>query len=146
VSAAEARKVPTITKLTYDAARKALIAAGWQPLRTKLKTDLDISEGNGPDFWQRGYVEVEACAGTGLAQCAFLFKDSYSNRLRVTTAGEELPREKAHAMVTGSTALCATSFAESIYSGAYTTMQRTVGAYQFRRCERICSRRLPLIV
>jgi hypothetical protein len=99
-------KVPTITKLTYDAARKALIAAGWEALRTKSKTDVDISEGNGPDFWQRGYVEVEACAGTGRAQCAFLFKDSYGNRLRVTTAGEELPREKAHAIVTGSSFVC----------------------------------------
>jgi len=99
-------RVPTITKLTYDAARNALIAAGWQPFRTKSKTDVDISEGNGPDFWQKGYVEVEACAGTGLSQCAFLFKDSCGNRLRVTTAGEELPHEKAHAIVTGSRIVC----------------------------------------
>lgn len=99
--------LPAITKMTYDAARKSLLAAGWKPLKTvSSKDDPDVSEGNGPIFWQRGYIELEACAGTGLGPCAFLFTDSYKNRLRVTTAGEELPKQKAHAMVTGFRFIC----------------------------------------
>ena len=103
-------KLPAITKLTYQTARKRLLAAGWQPLRTKTSneagSDPDIAYGNGPVFWKRGYVEVESCSGTGVAACAFLFKDAYGNRLRVTTAGEELPEQKAYARVTGFRFVC----------------------------------------
>jgi hypothetical protein len=104
-------RLPAITELTYHKARKRLLAAGWQPLQTKsfneADTDPDISDrGNGQLFWRRGYVEVESCSGTGVAACAFLFKDAYGNRLRVTTAGEELPKEKAYARVTGFRFVC----------------------------------------
>jgi hypothetical protein len=97
-------KLPAITGLTYHAARKKLIAAGWQPLRTKsyneAKSDPDIAYGMGRIFWRRGYVEVQACAGTGMAPCYFLFKDAYGNQLEVSTEGEELPKQKASARVT----------------------------------------------
>jgi hypothetical protein len=103
-------KIPAITELTYHKARKRLLAAGWQPLQTKsfneADTDPDISEGNGRLFWRRGYVEVESCSGTGVAACAFLLRDAYGNRLRVTTAGEELPKEKAYARVSGFRFVC----------------------------------------
>ena len=103
-------RLPVITDLTYHKARKKLLAAGWQPLRTKSfnqsGNDPDIAYGNGSLFWKRGYVEVEACSGTGVAACAFLFKDAYGNRLRVATAGEELPKEKAYARVTGFGFVC----------------------------------------
>src|ERR1700749_1595539 len=104
-------KLPAITELTYHKARRRLLAAGWQPLQTKsfneADTYPDISDrGNGRLFWHRGYVEVESCSGTGVAACAFLFKDAYGNRLRITTAGEELPKEKAYARVTGFRFVC----------------------------------------
>ena len=103
-------KLPAITELTYHTARKMLLAAGWQPLRTKpmsaTASDPDIANGNGPTFWKKGYVEIESCSGTGVAACSFLFKDAYGNRLRVTTAGEELPKEKAYAHVTGFGFVC----------------------------------------
>ncbi len=103
-------KLAAITGLTYHRARKRLLSAGWQPLQTKsfneADTDPDISYGNGRLFWRRGYVEVESCAGTGVAGCAFLFKDAYGNRLRVTTAGEELPEEKAYARVNSFRFVC----------------------------------------
>lgn len=87
-----------------------LLASGWQPLRTKslgvAGSDPDITSGNGPAFWRRGYLELEACSGTGLAACAFLFRDAYGNRLRVTTDGEELPRQKAYATVNGFRFVC----------------------------------------
>lgn len=103
-------KLPAITEFTYHKARKKLLAAGWQPLQTKsfnkADSDPDISYGNGRLFWKRGYVEVEGCSGTGVGACGFLFKDAYGNRLRVTTAGEELPRQKAYARVTGFRFVC----------------------------------------
>jgi len=103
-------KLPSITELSYHKARRALLSAGWQPLQTKpfngAEADPDISSGNGAVFWERGYVEVEACSGMGMAPCAFLFKDAYGNRLRVTTAGEEYPKEKAFAKVTGFQFVC----------------------------------------
>ncbi|HEY2973639.1 MAG TPA: hypothetical protein VGJ48_14090 [Pyrinomonadaceae bacterium] len=103
-------RLPAITELTYPKARKRLLSAGWQPIQTKsfneADTDPDISGGNGLLFWRRGYVEVESCSGTGVAACAFLFKDAYGNHLRVTTAGEELPKEKAYARVTGFRFVC----------------------------------------
>jgi hypothetical protein len=96
-------KVPALKNATYHAARKKLLLAGWKPLRTKAlhatETDADIEEGNGPLFWKKGYVELESCSGTGLAFCSFLFRDAYGNRLRVVTGGEELPEEKAYALV-----------------------------------------------
>jgi len=103
-------KLPAITKLTYPKARKRLLAAGWQPLQTKsfneADPDPDISGGNGLTFWKKGFMEVESCSGTGVAACAFLFKDAYGNRLRVITAGEELPKEKAYARVTALRFVC----------------------------------------
>ena len=103
-------KLPAITEMTYHKARKRLLAAGWQPLQTKhhnkADTDPDVQSGNGPDFWRRGYSELEACSGTGVAACAFLFEDAYGNRLRVTTAGEEFPGEKIYARVAGFRFVC----------------------------------------
>jgi len=99
-------KIPAIKDLTYHQARKKLLAAGWQPHRTKSLSDLDISSGNGPLFWRKRYVEIEACSGTGVAACAFLFKDAFGNRLRVTTSGEELPHEKSFARITGVKFVC----------------------------------------
>ena len=103
-------KLPPITGFPYSKARKKLLAAGWQALQRKsfneVAEDPDIKHGNGPLFWKRGYVELESCSGTGVAACAFLFKDAYGNHLRVTTSGEELPREKAYARVTGLRFVC----------------------------------------
>ena len=100
-------KLPFVKDSTYHKARKKLIAAGWQPLRTKSSNETpDTTSGNGPLFWQKEYFELEACSGTGVAACAFLFKDAYGNRLRVTTEGEELPEEKSYARVTGYRFVC----------------------------------------
>lgn len=50
-------KLPVVKDSTYHKARKKLIAAEWQPLRTKSNeaaTDPDITSGNGPLFWRKG--------------------------------------------------------------------------------------------
>ena len=102
--------VPTITNFTYHKARSALLKAGWQPVQTKshnmVSEDPDVSSGNGAEFWGKGYIEVESCSGTGVAACAFLFKDIYSNKLRVVTAGEEDSKLKAFALVSGFNFVC----------------------------------------
>ena len=100
-------KVPALKGLTYSRARKILLAAGWQPLKTNsAATDVNVSSGNGTLFWRRGYIELETCSGAGVAACAFLFKDRFGNRLRVTTEGEDLPKDNAHAHVNGSRFVC----------------------------------------
>jgi hypothetical protein len=103
-------KLPVVTDMTYHAARKALLANRWQPLQTKspntAQDDPDIAYGNGQVFWSRGYREIESCSGTGVAACAFLFKDAYGNRLRVTTAGMEVPKQKEFASVSSYQFVC----------------------------------------
>jgi hypothetical protein len=102
-------ELPVITELTYHQARERLLAAGWQPKQTKsynlADSDPDLI-GNGLMFWNRGYVEVEACSGTGLGACIFLFTDVYGNLLRVTTLGQEIPEENAFAKVVGFHFVC----------------------------------------
>lgn len=103
-------KLPFVLDLTYHKARPKLLRAGWQPHPTihhnEASTNPNTSYGNGEIFWKKGYWEIEACAGTGLAPCAFLFEDAYGNMLRVTTAGEEHPRQRYTAKVTGYKLVC----------------------------------------
>jgi hypothetical protein len=92
-------KIPAIKGLTYHKARKRMLAAGWKPVRAWSSSDVRDDFGNSLIFRRHGYIELEACAGTGWAQCAFLFKDTYGNQLRVVTAGEEFPEYKEFATV-----------------------------------------------
>ncbi len=97
-------KVPNITEKRYHQARKLLIANQWQPYRTiNINTAKDelMYSGNGWGFWEKGYTEVESCAGTGFAPCVFNFKDLYGNLLKVYTEGEESPEDKIYAGVSG---------------------------------------------
>lgn len=103
-------KLPAISDVVYHKARKRLLAAGWRPVKIErgdeAEADASVAYGNGPVFRKRGYPEVESCSGTGVAACAFLFEDKYGNRLRVTTAGEEMPKQKSHARVSGLRFVC----------------------------------------
>jgi hypothetical protein len=93
--------IPRIAELTYDAARNALMDAGWQPvLRHWADADsLDIQQGNGPYFWEEGYREIRHAYGTGYGFCTFVHQDAYRNRLIVVTAGEVIEEVKATAHV-----------------------------------------------
>ncbi len=97
--------VPRIDGLSYDQARKKILAAGWKP-RVTAEQDDTLTYGNGPIFWSRGYREVEVCAGTGLGQCLFDFVDGRGNRLQIETAGEEDPEGSYHAIVDKTRLLC----------------------------------------
>ena len=55
-------RLPAITGLTYTAARKKLLAARWQPVRTKSFNEVN-SDDQERIFWRRGYVELQDCGG-----------------------------------------------------------------------------------
>lgn len=94
--------VPALTELNYHDARDLLLKAGWQPVTSIHYNDTenaDIRYGNGKIFWDKGYSEIESCAGTGLGQCLFNFSDIYGNSLKVVTIGEESPKNDSYASV-----------------------------------------------
>ena len=93
--------IPKIYDKTYDVARKLLIKEGWLPNK-RLPIhgeDVEVQSGNGPIFWERGYWELEACSGTGLANCLFEFIDPTGRLLEVVTEGEEDEAGTYHARV-----------------------------------------------
>lgn len=104
-ASAKTPKAPAVKGMTYHKARKIILARGWKPFRSipenEVATNTDIKSGNGKEFWKRGYVEVEACSGTGEAPCAFEFQDGKGHHLRVFTTGEENPKRKSFAIVSG---------------------------------------------
>lgn len=104
-------QIPSLHEVNYHEARARLIAAGWFPVQTKPRgvdqnDDPDIAFGNGKLFWDRGYLEVESCSGTGFSSCAFRWTDKYGNQVRITTRGGEDPKEKIYAMASGGKFLC----------------------------------------
>ena len=93
--------IPKIYDKPYDVARKLLIREGWLPNK-RLPIhgeDVEVQSGNGPIFWQRGYWELEACSGTGTANCLFEFIDPTGRLLEVVTEGEEDEAGTYHATV-----------------------------------------------
>jgi len=84
--------IPTnLYGLTYHEARISLLKSGWIPNKQHwLHGDsVDVKSGNGPDFWNKGYHELDACSGTGYAYCKFEFFDPSKRTLIVITEGEE---------------------------------------------------------
>lgn len=94
-------RIPVINGKAYDVARKLLIREGWQPNEKhwSYADDPNVQSGNGPIFWKRGYRELEACSGSGLAECRFEFIDPNERILFVVTEGEEDEDGKYHATV-----------------------------------------------
>lgn len=92
-------QIPQVKGLTYDAARKKIMAAGWQPRRQPSRYgQSDRIQGNGQTFWKKGYTEITDSSGTGRAFCRFEFQDRRGRILTVMTAGED-PNGKYHAVV-----------------------------------------------
>nr|WP_322087830.1 PASTA domain-containing protein [Burkholderia sp. BCC1999] len=77
--------VPNVYGKPLDAARKILIAHGWQPLRPREKPDpMD----GAATLAKHGIVEAEACSGTGMGYCALRYRNAVGV-LGVTTVGGE---------------------------------------------------------
>ncbi|MEC5383714.1 hypothetical protein VSX64_23480 [Aurantimonas sp. C2-6-R+9] len=67
----------------YSSARRALGAAGWTPARGG-------QDCGGREDVCTAYQETEACSGTGLGFCSFVFTDGSGITLRVVTTGEDV--------------------------------------------------------
>lgn len=85
--------IPKIHGLDYEVARAKLIEAGWQPAMHHWNhgEKADLAYGGGKTFWDKGYCEIVAASGTGLAHMWFRYRDVYGNELIVMTAGEVDP-------------------------------------------------------
>ena len=78
-------KVPNVYDLPIDVARARLIGAGWRPVTRSGPP----GDGAGREAALAAQVpEVESCAGTGFAFCAFEYESNAAS-LTVITAGEE---------------------------------------------------------
>lgn len=79
-------KLPHFNKHeSYASIRTKMLKAGWQPFHSK---DADTCmEG---DSRCQGRPEMESCAGTGLADCRFLWKKD-GKTIRICTIGEDNP-------------------------------------------------------
>lgn len=93
--------LPRIRWLPYDIARAQLIDKGWHPVLRHWteSNEQDISLGNGPHYWQKGFWEIVHACPTGSAACTFGFTDAYGHSLEVCTEGEADPDIGAEAIV-----------------------------------------------
>ena len=73
--------------MSYAAARRMLLSSGWKTV-------------NGSANWAEfdrehyvvkklGYTEMEACSGTGMGYCLFVFRSNDRKNLRITTYNNE---------------------------------------------------------
>lgn len=75
--------------MSYAEARGVLLAGGWQAVRYPWMT-AEARCGFREEIC-KDYPETNSCAGTGLGQCKFVFRDGRGGYLSVITVGEELP-------------------------------------------------------
>ncbi|MBR8234765.1 hypothetical protein K6W26_27680 [Burkholderia sp. AU42008] len=87
--------VPNVYGKPLDAARKILIAHGWQPLRPRDKPD---AMDGATTLAKHGIVEAEACSGTGMGYCALRYRNA-AGVLGVTTVGGEPDRPSANTVI-----------------------------------------------
>lgn len=73
---------------SYHRVRQTIIKNGWIPLANK---NFDENMGALAQYFRHnfGYVEVNDCAGSGLAPCKFYFKNDDGDYLWVFTSGED---------------------------------------------------------
>ena len=82
--------------IPYDFVRRTLIKDGWVAAKFSMSCGIHCT-----DLRDKGWLETEDCAGTGLGQCVFVFHGKNSddaqkteldctfNQIRVHTIGEE---------------------------------------------------------
>ncbi|MDS0856895.1 PASTA domain-containing protein [Burkholderia pseudomultivorans] len=77
--------VPNVYGQPLDAARKTLIAHGWQPLRARRKPD--DSDG-AATLVKHGIIEAYGCSGTGMGYCSFNYRSPAGVLGTITMGGE----------------------------------------------------------
>ncbi|WP_157182244.1 hypothetical protein [Methylobacterium sp. WSM2598] len=85
--AAALERMPRISKgAFYDRVRPMMMESGWQPV--PIPKDQQGCAPGREDVCEH-YPEAEACSGTGMAYCIFVWRKNEA-QMRVTTTGEEL--------------------------------------------------------
>lgn len=85
--AVAAERLPNFPKNTdYREARRSLIGLGYTPI--KLPDADECAKG---DRRCEGHPEMSSCAGTGLAQCVFVWKSKNNALIEIVTVGEDNP-------------------------------------------------------
>ena len=75
-----------IQNMPYDKARAIILKSGWKPIKNKAPNELGFV---GRDMYDKGFIEVGSCAGSGMAPCNFYFTKNDNQFLGVYTIGEE---------------------------------------------------------
>jgi hypothetical protein len=83
-------KVPDIYGKGIDVARRMLFAQGWKPERPAEKPgDFDMAH----EMAEKGLVEAEACAGTGVGYCSWNYRGKADELRVITVGGGEQPAD-----------------------------------------------------
>jgi hypothetical protein len=88
-STAMAQEIPALQQgMSYGEARQMLIAAGWQAnlISPMARESISVVV---QDLLDRGYSEVQDCAGTGQGLCRFEFATAEGQKLVVITQPTE---------------------------------------------------------
>ena len=72
---------------SYRALRQELIDMGWQPATFELENEFETVRNHIHQV--EGWHEIEACSGTGLGFCKFIFQDEQGNQLSITTVNND---------------------------------------------------------
>lgn len=82
-----AEQLPTFPRnADYSEARRSLIGLGYSPVT--LPGSDQCEDG---DMRCQGRPEMSSCAGTGLAQCVFVWRSPKGSLIEVVTVGENNP-------------------------------------------------------
>lgn len=82
-----AERLPSFPKNTdYREARRSLIGLGYKPVTLPDSDTCETGDGR-----CEGFPEMHSCAGTGLAQCVFVWKSKSDRLIEVITVGESNP-------------------------------------------------------
>ena len=86
-------KLPQIRAgMKYKQAREIVSRSGWYPVSVPWQEqESKWSPGKGSREYailEKGYSDIQVCAGTGLGNCIFLWQDGSGNQLELITSGQ----------------------------------------------------------
>ncbi|MEE3717699.1 hypothetical protein V2H45_13240 [Tumidithrix elongata RA019] len=85
-SANKSQDLPLQKGMTYEEARQIILAQGWKPnpnVESNLRSPVVKA------IFDRGYIEINDCSGTGEAPCRYEFVNQNGELLYVVTAGRD---------------------------------------------------------
>ncbi|PCH98419.1 MAG: hypothetical protein COB76_07080 [Alphaproteobacteria bacterium] len=84
-------KKSLILNMPYHDVREIIIQNGWKPYEREDR-NYDTMGFHAEDLIKNfGYIEVDACSGTGMGYCQFYFKNKHGVFLRVTSKESPFP-------------------------------------------------------